>query len=157
MCRSGRLRVFRSAGLLLAGCLVLSACTGGQHRSALTGTPPRTSPRSAPLVVNNCGAGIISATTVAGTVGLLSCAGEAGLPHPELIKVATGGTLLITGVPAGSSLSRTPAGLLAIEGSTLIARGRGTAVVTIHNWFCLPLTFGGIQPRSCTLASVQVG
>jgi hypothetical protein len=161
MCHSGRLRVVRSAGLLLAGCLLLTACTGAQHRAAPTGTAPPTRSRSAPLVAavptgtTNCGAWLISATTLAGTMGLLSCAGQAGLPHPKLIQVANGGAVLITGIPATASLSITPAGLLAINGSTLTARGPGTAVITIHNWSCLPLT-SGTQPHSCTLARVQV-
>jgi hypothetical protein len=169
MRHNGRGRVFIGAGLLFAGCLLLTACTGTQ-RAAPAATASASPSRSAPLVAKpatdpplvavlpsgpmNCGAWMISATTEAGTMALLSCSGEAGLLHPRVIKLATGGAVLITGLQPSSSLSVTPPGLLTINGSSLTAQRPGTGIITIHNWFC-GLLPSGIQPHSCTLARVQ--
>jgi hypothetical protein len=107
---------------------------------------------SLPTGSTACGNAMISATTPAGTQPLLDCAAMAyGTP---VIRVHIGDQIMLSGLDDRTLVTTSPAAVVDVHGSLLIARQLGAARIIVHGWSCVPAN--GTQPTSCPLAQIAV-
>jgi hypothetical protein len=71
-----------------------------------------------------------------------------------MIRVHVGDQILLSGLDDQTFVTASPAAVLDVHGSLLIARHLGAATIIVHNWFCIPTN--GTQAAACPLAQVTV-
>lgn len=158
----------------ILGAAVLTACgsssasvpgpqSTGAHSArpsaTVVGTPSSLTP-SVPTDfrtgVNHCGDPYgLNATTVRGTIPLLDCPGFAGLRPTPALTIDPGGQILISGLSAGETVGTQSPAVRSLPDGTFVAVQPGRAVLTVHNYPCLPAP-GGSQPTSCPLLVILV-
>lgn len=97
----------------------------------------------------------LNATSVRGTIPLLDCPGFAGLRPTPALTTDPGDQILISGLSADETVGTQSPSVRSLPDGTFVAVQPGRAVLTVHNYPCLPAP-GGSQPTSCPLLVILV-